>query len=732
MRRLSVSAGSECRKLRQQQLDSRWRCARKLTDVIVRLACALGLVVPLVGLALAADTGAVIALPDAPFVIPYVVPHAGLNNVTTQLNNNARQGANLGETTLNPGNVQNVTFGQLYMQKVKGQVLAQPLYVRDVDIGAPERRSLVVVATAANIVYALDANDLSIVFQKQLTSYPVLTPDNPMPVDPTLSSSLVSVCAETYPPYIGVTSTPVIDAATGTVFVVAYNPLIVRHELHALNLHDRFASDHPVPILPPASELKDFHSISPFPPGRSSPEDAWSMSHRNRPGLLLSKGIIYVAFGSFICDSPHPYAGWVLGYSENDLKLVADWETPNPGPSGSSGIWQSGRGLVASDDGDIYFMTGNDTNFSDLLEHTSDTWFSGGGGADHDCFKDSSLHCSKDSRLANSFVILRPSGPKGLEVVGSFSPKNSSQLSAGDTDLGSSGPILLPGDRLAGGGKQGRVYVIDPSTMQSLQDHTQPGDDGFQGFQAFRNFYHADSGQESCTSALDNGHPDNYCKQLPVPVPEKGLLNQTDCPDLTAGCYLAPSCYQHCQPYGPNIHAGFVYWQPDPDWGLIYAMPEKEHVEAFRYDISEKKIKESPDATSIDLIAPDGMPGGALSISANGRQDGIVWVSMPNQGNATAGAHRGSLVALDARDLRHLWDDQCIWYFAKFNPPTVADGRVFLATFADPKLARKPGENCDQKDSPDPNFTQQDLSQPVGVAWIIEYGLYLDFVNWRH
>jgi hypothetical protein len=411
MRRPSVSAGSECWKLRKQQLDSRWRYARKLTDVIVRLACAISLLIALAGSAPAADTSSVIALPDAPFVIPCVVSFAGQSNVTTELYNNARQGANLTETMLKPCNVQDATFGKLTQGPVKGQVLAQPLYVRDVDVDGFGRRNLVVVATAANIVYAFDANDLSTpLFEKNLAATPQNPDPDPVEVDPKNHNSLVKVCAETYPPYIGVTSTPVIDAATGTVFVVSFDPKTSRHELHALNLQHKFASGKPVTILPPGQ----------------SP-DMWSKSHRNRPGLLLSNGIIYIAFGSFICDNPQPYAGWVLGYRANDLTQVAHWETPDPGPSGSSGIRQSGRGLVASDDGDIYFMTGNDSNFSALNNHANDV----------DCYNDPRLDCFQAPRLANSFVKLS----SGLELAGSFSPKNTSQLSAGDTDLGSSGPI---------------------------------------------------------------------------------------------------------------------------------------------------------------------------------------------------------------------------------------------------------------------------------------------------
>lgn len=179
-------------------------------------------------------------------------------------------------------------------------------------------------------------------------------------------------------------------------------------------------------------------------------------------------------------------------------------------------------------------------------------------------------------------------------------------------------------------------------------------------------------------------------------------------------------------------------------------MPEKEYVKAFKYDVVQKKVEEiaalssenqDPNGPYPPLQVPDGMPGGALSISANGNQNGIVWVSMPRKADATAGVHYGSLYALDALSLKVLWSDQCTGYFAKFNPPTVADGHVFLATFADPNhnhpTRTDPNPPPDDKDfvTPGPNGTPcpadepifplypPDLSKPVGWSWIIEYGL---------
>src|SRR5262249_891227 len=148
---------------------------------------------------------------------------------------------------------------------------------------------------------------------------------------------------------------------------------------------------------------------------------------------------------------------------------------------------------------------------------------------------------------------------------------------------------------------------------------------------------------------------------------KENLLNATTCPypqpafgDFSSGCYLLPSCYQYCQAYGPNIHAGFAYWPLSASQGLLYAMPEKEVVKAFKYDVVTGKVEESPAFVSGTItgtffnrvgrgvLNPDGMPGGALSISANGKQDGIVWVSKPNRVDSTMGVHQGSLVALDA------------------------------------------------------------------------------------
>ena len=85
------------------------------------------------------------------------------------------------------------------------------------------------------------------------------------------------------------------------------------------------------------------------------------------------------------------------------------------------------------------------------------------------------------------------------------------------------------------------------------------------------------------------------------------------------------------------------------------------------------------------------MPGGILSVSANANQSGtgIVWVGEPLNGDAEAQVVSGVLRAFDASNLSHeLWNSNInpardnVGNFGKFCPPTVANGKVYLATFS--------------------------------------------------
>jgi hypothetical protein len=222
--------------------------------------------------------------------------------------------------------------------------------------------------------------------------------------------------------------------------------------------------------------------------------------------------------------------------------------------------------------------------------------------------------------------------------------------------------MLLPHGRLIGGGKQGRYYVLDQGSMTLTQDAA-PDALGFNGFQAFINTYHNDSTKPSCPAA--------------------GGAAGCDPTASSHSCFIDPSRYQNGELCGPNIHGGPIFWQPNTSFGLIYEMPEKDFLKAFKYDLTTNKVSEMPlmQATGTLARPTDGMPGGYSSVSANHTKDGIIWTSMPF-GDGQWNPVPGRLVAFNASNLHQLWSDDENVLWAKSAPPTIADGKVIRATAA--------------------------------------------------
>jgi len=517
-------------------------------------------------------------------------------NVVTQHNDNARSGQMLGETHLTPATVHGGGFGLLYTRRVEGEILAQPLYLRKVPV-AGVAKNLFFIATSTNDVYAFDADDRS------AGAGPVW---HRSPIE---STGDAAICDETQPHRVGITSTPVIDPGTRQMYVVA-RAADGSHHLHVLDVTDGHDVLRPVTIRG-SDRGTDFHPAC----------------HRNRPGLLLQKGVVYAGFGTFSCDADcgagDPYHGWVMAYRAADLQFLGAFCT-TPGGS-AAGIWQSGNGLVGVNDGSpfglVVFETGNE----------------------------------KDARqpLGDSFVAIHlrsaSASPTGyaLTEAAHFSPSNGVQLMNGDTDLGSGGPMLLPGNRLIGGGKEGKYYVVR-TDMTEISE-----------FQAFLNTWHL-------PPLIPPGAPD--CDRSNIWA------------DLPPGCHMDPGFYQDSEHWSPNIHTGPVYWSFDRGFGLIYQLPEKDVVKAFRYDLAARTVDPAPMVTGTLRQPVDGMPGGFSSISANRTRNGILWVSIPLE-NGQWNNVPARLVALDARTLEELWRDTDNVTFSKFCAPTVADGYVIRATW---------------------------------------------------
>ena len=134
-----------------------------------------------------------------------------LMQVLTSQYDNARTGATSTETVLTPANVNAAQFGKVFSYTVDGDVYAQPLYLPRVEIPGKGRHDVVFIATEHDSVYAFDAEN--------------------RPPEPLWHTTFLSPGVTTVPapgarcpfiaPEIGITPTPVVDRATGMMYVLA-------------------------------------------------------------------------------------------------------------------------------------------------------------------------------------------------------------------------------------------------------------------------------------------------------------------------------------------------------------------------------------------------------------------------------------------------------------------------------------------------------------------------------
>src|SRR6202795_2851631 len=137
-------------------------------------------------------------------------------NVLTGNYNNRRTGLDASETILTPSNVNSTQFGKLFSLAVDGQLYAQPLYVANVTINGGTH-NVVIVATENDSVYAFDADAAGGALWKASL---VDTGHGAAAGASALNTSADIGCSNLQPK-IGITSTPVIDPASNTIYVEA-------------------------------------------------------------------------------------------------------------------------------------------------------------------------------------------------------------------------------------------------------------------------------------------------------------------------------------------------------------------------------------------------------------------------------------------------------------------------------------------------------------------------------
>ena len=318
---------------------------------------------------------------------------AGQTAVTTYHYDNYRTGWNQKETVLTPTNVASSSFGLLQTVPLDDQVDAQPLVVPGVQITAGKNQGthdVVYIATEGNTVYAIDIHSRTVLLSANFgtpVAYPLGCTNNG--------------------PNVGITSTPVIDLSSNTLYVMIYTQDAggPAYRLHALDLGS--LTDKVKPQVVSAS-----HTLT---DGTTFTFNA--TYQRQRPALLLANNSIYAGFGSFCDYSADVSRGWLLGWTAGSLKpfpsnQLIDQQDSRGGFYLSS-IWMAGYGLAVDDKGDILFVTGN----SDYSTYDGVT------------------------NIQESVVKVSPTLTTVLDL---FTPSNQPTLDQGDTDFGSGGVLVLP------------------------------------------------------------------------------------------------------------------------------------------------------------------------------------------------------------------------------------------------------------------------------------------------
>jgi Abnormal spindle-like microcephaly-assoc'd, ASPM-SPD-2-Hydin len=512
---------------------------------------------------------------------------SGQVNVTMNRYDQASTGANLNETQLNTSNVNSTQFGKLYSYAVDGSIYAQPLYVSGVNIPGQGTHNVLYVATMNDVVYAFDA-DSNTANAGILWSDDFRSPSagvTAIPITDIVGANNLNIVGN-----VGIESTPVIDLTSNTIYLVA------RTKEVSGTTTNYVARVHALDITTGTEKFGGPTKIQGSVPGTGNGSSGGTLTfdpliHNQRSSLALVNGSVIFAWASH--EDDFAWHGWVMSYSATTLQQTAIYCFTANGTGGGS--WMAGRAPVVDSGGNVYYMSGN---------------------GDWD----------GNQEFGDSIVKFSTAGG-GLTVTDYFTPDDQAALDAADKDLGSSGPMLIPGtDLLIGGGKESLLYLTHTGNL----GHEQTG----------------------------NG-------QIPQLLPSGGSGF------LTSG---GPTLWNRTTGDGPTMYV----W-PDNSGGELTA---------FRFN--GKTFDTTATSTSTVTSATGFGTGAALTVSANGSTPGtgIVWASMPTA-TAGHGTAPGFLRAFNADNVTvELWDSTInatqdnTGTWAKFVPPTVANGKVYVASFS--------------------------------------------------
>jgi polyvinyl alcohol dehydrogenase (cytochrome) len=250
---------------------------------------------------------------------------------------------------------------------------------------------MVYVATENDTIYGLGAKNGIVIWRLHVgTAVSTSVIDSA----PTLSGG----CGDITP--LGITGTPVIDTAAGEIFAAEETEVggdewqDIQHWLVAVSL---------------VTHEEVWHRQI-DPPGGNDASHYYIPAEQQRPALTLFGGRVYVAFGGLDGDCGQ-YHGYVVDLPVSGRGALVSYQVPT---QREGGIWGTGGAFVSAG-GDLYVATGN-----------------------------GSSNQISDYDEGNSVVELSPA----LQRLGYWAPANWVQLNDADWDLGSAGPVAVPGTSL--------------------------------------------------------------------------------------------------------------------------------------------------------------------------------------------------------------------------------------------------------------------------------------------
>jgi hypothetical protein len=281
---------------------------------------------------------------------------------------------------------------------------AQPLYVKN----GPGGNEAFIIATETNHLTALNA-----------TTGAVLWDTMPSTIGVSVTAGLP--CGNINP--LGITGTPVIDPATGTIYFDA----MTTPDGNATAKH-----------LVYAAKMSDGTIVSGWPVDVQATVTGFTSNIQNQRGALqLLNGVLYVPYGGLDDDCDN-YYGWVIGFPVATPQTPTGWHTM----ATKGGIW--GTGALPTDGTSVFPVTGNTPG--------ANTW--GGGEA----------------------VIRLAAGPTfSGNTTDYYAPTDwKTNLDAHDLDLGGASEVVFdmpnaPKPHLiVAGGKDGKAYVLDRDNLGGI------------------------------------------------------------------------------------------------------------------------------------------------------------------------------------------------------------------------------------------------------------------------